>query len=71
MNTPLKLESLSLDFDCMKLERARYEINFTTISRGLLGDPCGAPCFGFPRRWDLSMYAIDYSDSGPYLLRYM
>ena len=61
-NTPLNLESLSFDFDYKKLERARYDINFTTISRGLLGDPCDAPCFGLPRRWHLSMSAIVIAD---------
>ena len=62
MNTPLNLESLSFYFDCMKLERARYEINFTTMSRSLLNDQCDAPCFGFPRGCDRSMSVIVIAD---------
>ena len=54
------IEEYSFEFGI--LERARYDINFTTISRGLLGDPCDAPCFGLPRRWDLSMSAIMIAD---------
>ena len=46
----------------MKLERARYEINFTTMSRSLLNDQCDAPCFGFPRGCDRSMSVIVIAD---------